>query len=187
MTVPAEKEAVLRDLLAAFAGESNAQAKYAAFAVRANAEGLAGIASLFRATSRAEQIHAANHARVIERLGAKAECKIEAAPLASTLENLGVALAGEKYEVETMYPGFLPDAAGEPAAERSFHFALEAEKTHVRLYEAAIAALKAGEDWTRTARSYAVCPVCGYTLESIAADERCPVCRAAGERFEVIR
>jgi rubrerythrin len=178
---------VLSDLQAAFNGESNAQAKYAAFATKADAEGFAGIASLFRATSRAEQIHAANHARVIERLGAKAECTLEAASLGTTLENLATALAGEKYEVETMYPGFLPDAASDPAATRTFHFALEAEKTHVRLYEAAIAALKSGEDWIKSARAFAVCPICGYTVETIAPDARCPVCRVAGERFEVIR
>jgi rubrerythrin len=186
MPVSAQNQTVVRNLLTAFEGESNAHAKYAAFAAKADAEGFHGIASLFRATSRAEQIHAGNHAKVIERLEGEARCQIHPAKVGGTLDNLADALAGETYEIQTMYPDFMA-AAMQPAATRTFRFALEAEKTHAHLYTEAIAALKAGEAWIRTARDFVVCPTCGYTTKSIGEQESCPVCGAQGTRFETIR
>jgi len=87
-TITAENEITVKNLLAAFEGESNAHAKYTAFAVKADEDGLHGAASLFRAAGRAEQIHAANHARVIKQLGGEARCEIHAVDVKSTLENL---------------------------------------------------------------------------------------------------
>src|SRR5664279_5512714 len=113
MRMPAiatENEVTVKNILAAFEGESNAHAKYIAFAAKADEEGLHGAASLFRAAGRAEQIHAANHARVIKQLGGEATCTIHTAEVKSTLENLKAALEGEQYEVATMYPGFLEEA-----------------------------------------------------------------------------
>jgi rubrerythrin len=185
--MPTSAEITLKNLLTAFEGESNAHAKYAAFAGKADEEGLHGIASLFRAASRAEEIHAANHAGAIVRLGGEPKCEIHPAAIETTAKNLKTALAGETYEVETMYPEFLAQVDNEPTAERTFNFAFRAEKTHIRLYTAAIAALAAGEAWIKEARSYAVCPTCGHTVESIAPQERCPTCRVPGERFETIR
>ncbi|MDR3725988.1 MAG: rubrerythrin family protein, partial [Terracidiphilus sp.] len=109
-SVAAENEITVKNLLAAFEGESNAHAKYTAFAAKADQDGLHGAASLFRAAGRAEQIHAANHARVIKQLGGEAKCEIHAAEVKSTLENLKAALGGEQYEVDTMYPEFLAEA-----------------------------------------------------------------------------
>jgi rubrerythrin len=165
----------VQNLLAAFEGESNAHAKYTAFAAKADEEGLHGAASLFRAAARAEQIHAGNHARVIGQLGARAECAIHPVEAKSTLDNLKAALNGEKYE--------------NTAAIRTFTGALEAEKTHARLYSEAIALLQAGkrDSWIGEAREFYVCPVCGYTSETEEEHERCPVCNCAWERFEIIR
>ena len=181
----------VQNLLAAFEGESNAHAKYTAFAVKADADGLHGAASLFRAAGRAEQIHAANHARVIKQLGGEARCEIHAVEVKSTLENLKAALGGEQYEIDIMYPGFLEEAAERKntAAIRTFTGAMEAEKTHARLYGEAIALLVGGkkDTWISEARDFYVCPVCGYTSETEEEHEHCPVCHCPWERFEIIR
>lgn len=189
--ISAENTVTVQNLLAAFEGESNAHAKYTAFAVKADADGLHGAASLFRAAARAEQIHAANHARVIKQLGGEAKCDIHAVEVKATLENLKAALGGEQYEIDTMYPGFIDEATERKntAAIRTFHGALEAEKTHARLYGEAIALLVGGkmDTWIGAAREFYVCPVCGYTSETEEEHERCPVCNCPWERFEIIR
>jgi rubrerythrin len=189
--IVAENTTTVQNLLAAFEGESNAHAKYTAFAVRADEDGLHGAASLFRAAGRAEQIHATNHARVIGILGGHAECEIHPVEVHGTLENLKAALNGEQYEIDTMYPGFISEAEEHKnaAAIRTFHGALEAEKTHARLYAEAIALLASGkkDSWIGEARDFYVCPVCGYTSETEEEHERCPVCNCPWERFEIIR
>jgi rubrerythrin len=189
--IAAENVTTVKNLLAAFEGESNAHAKYTAFAIKANADGLHGAASLFRAAARAEQIHANNHARVIKQLGGEAECEIHSVDVKTTLENLKAALGGETYEIDTMYPGFLLEAESHKntAAIRTFHGALEAEKTHARLYAEAIALLEAGKksDWIGAAREFYVCPVCGYTSETPDEHDKCPVCNCPWGKFEVIR
>ena len=191
MPVAVENAITVQNLLAAFDGESNAHAKYTAFAVKADADGLHGAASLFRAAARAEQIHAANHARVIKQLGGEAQCEIHTVEVKATLENLKAALSGEQYEIDTMYPGFLEEATARNAtsAIRTFTGALEAEKTHARLYGEAIALLVGGkmDSWIGAARDFYVCPVCGYTSETEEEHERCPVCNCPWERFEIIR
>jgi rubrerythrin len=189
--ITAENTTTVQNLLAAYEGESNAHAKYTAFAVKADADGLHGAASLFRAAARAEQIHAGNHARVIKQLGGEAQCNLHAVEVKTTLENLKAALGGEQYEIDTMYPGFLAEATERKntAAMRTFHGALEAEKTHARLYGEAIAMLVGGktDSWIGASREFYVCPVCGYTSETEEEHERCPVCNCPWERFEIIR
>jgi rubrerythrin len=189
--IAAENAITVQNLVTAFEGESNAHAKYTAFADKADSDGLHGAASLFRAAARAEQIHAANHARVIGILGGRAEAEIHPVEVKSTLENLKAALNGEQYEIDTMYPGFLAEAEEHKntAAIRTFHGALEAEKTHARLYSEAIALLVAGkkDSWIGEARDFYVCPICGYTSETEEEHERCPVCNCPWEKFEIIR
>lgn len=189
--IAADNAITVQNLLAAFEGESNANAKYTAFAVKADGDGLHGAASLFRAAARAEQIHAANHARVIKQMGGEAKCQIHAVEVKATLENLKAALEGEQYEIDTMYPGFLAEAVehNNTIAIRSFTGALEAEKTHARLYGEAIALLVGGkkDTWIAAARDFYVCPVCGYTSETEEEHERCPVCNCPWEKFEIVR
>jgi rubrerythrin len=181
----------VRNLLSALEGESNANAKYNAFAIKADADGLRGAASLFRAAARAEHIHAGNHARVILQLGGEVAFKIHEIEIGSTLENLKAALAGEQYEIATMYPGFLAEATARnnASAIRTFHNAMEAEKTHARLYSEAIALLEAGskEAWINKPRDFFVCPVCGYTSETPNEHEHCPVCNTPWDKFQVVR
>jgi rubrerythrin len=173
----------LDNLQTAFNGESNARAKYLAFAKQADAEGYGKVAALFRAAARAEEIHAKNHAAAIRKMGAEPKADIQAAEVKSTRENLQVAIAGETYEYETMYAGFLVQARaeGDAAAERTFHYASEAEKGHARLYSDALAHLDA---W-RVAEPFYVCPVCGHTVTAVEFS-RCPVCSTKGETFEKV-
>jgi rubrerythrin len=174
-------ETTIKNLLTAFNGESNAAAKYAAFANKADQDGYAKVASLFRAASRAEQIHAANHARVITKMGGKPFANIEPVELKSTRENLKTALAGEEYERDVMYPNFIKEAESHnnAAAVRTFHHALEAEKEHAHLYGLALRQL---ENW-KVKTTYYVCIVCGYTTEDVNF-VRCAVCGTPKEKFE---
>jgi rubrerythrin len=192
MQAVAEENAItVKNLLAAFEGESNAHSKYTAFAVKADEEGWSGAASLFRAAARAEQIHATNHAKVLDQLGSRAECEIHPVEVKSTLENLKTALAGERYEINTMYPEFLVEAEQRKnkSAIRTFKWAFEAEKTHARLYSEAVELVEAGKtgSWVGAARNFYVCAACGYTTENREEHERCPVCNLPMEKFEVIR
>jgi rubrerythrin len=145
---------------------------------------------LFRAAALAEQIHAANHARVIRQLGGEAIAEIHPVEVESTLENLKTALKGEQYEIESMYPGFLKEAKARvnTTAARTFEWALEAEKTHARLFFEAIDLMEGGTpgSWLEASRDFYVCAACGYTSETKEA-ERCPVCNLVWERFEVVR
>ena len=186
-----EKTATEANLLAAYEGESNAHAKYVLFAIKADAEGWHGAASLFRAAARAEQIHASNHARVLRQLGSEAKCQIHPAEVKSTLENLKTALAGEQYEIDTMYPAFIAEAVATdiPVAKRSLTWAMEAEKTHAQLYAQAIKLVEneSKDSWAASARDFYVCAACGYTTKTPEEQDRCPVCNLAFDKFEVIR
>ena len=183
-------ELAVKDLLAAFESEVNAHASYKAFAVKAEEEGLYGAASLFRAAARAEQIHAANHGRVIRQMGGEAKAEIHPVQVKTTLENLKSALSGEQNEIQSLYPGFLKSATShlDTSAMRTFIWAIEAEKTHARLYRGAIALVESGkaDAWTQAELAFYVCTLCGYTAKHREA-ENCPACNFLRERFEVIR
>ena len=157
--------ATLADLQTAFNGESNAHARYLAFAQKADQEGYAGVASLFRAAARAEEIHAGNHAAVIKKLGAEPEAKIEEPAVKSTRENLEVAIKGETYERDEMYPKFMEQANADENADavQTFRFALAAEAEHAKLYTQALN----GMENMKVARAFYVCPVCGYTAANL--------------------
>jgi rubrerythrin len=191
LQISAAAELDIQNLLTAYEHESNTQARYTDYAAKADEEGLHGIASLFRAAARAEHILAANHARVMKQLGEEAWFHLHPAEVKSTLENLKTALAGEQHEIDTMYPGFAQDAQihRNTFVLRTFTGAIEAERTHARLYRAAIAAVEAGKpsSWIWTEREFYVCPVCAYTTEIEEEQENCPVCNATWERFEIIR
>ncbi|WP_003543418.1 rubrerythrin family protein [Desulfotomaculum nigrificans] len=155
------------NLKAAFAGESQANRKYLAFAAKADQEGYPGVAKLFRAAAEAETIHALSE---LKALGL----------VKSTAENLQAAIEGETYEFTEMYPDFIKTAEeeGNNQAKRVFHFANEAEKVHAELYKKALAALEKKEDI-----DFYLCPVCGYIHEGSAPD-KCPICGAKGSSFK---
>lgn len=151
----------------AFAGESQANRKYTAFAQKAEEEGYPQIAKLFRAAAHAETVHALNHFRAMGGVGA-------------TADNLKAAIGGENYEVINMYPEMIQDAEteGEKTALRSFRWAWEVEKVHEELYRKALEALGKTEE----AYDYYVCPICGYTHAKNAPD-KCPVCGTPASKF----
>jgi rubrerythrin len=157
------------DLKAAFAGESQANRRYLAFADQADREGYANIARLFRAVAMAETVHAHSHFRTMGGVN-------------STAENLKAAIAGENYEVVTMYPDFMDDAKeeGERRAEITFKRAWEVEKIHEELYKAALEQI---EESDIEAADYYVCPVCGHTHVGSEPPEKCPICGAKRDRY----
>jgi rubrerythrin len=173
----------LENLQTAFNGESNANARYLAFAKQAQSEGYGEVASLFRAAARAEKIHATNHAAAIEELGALPKSHIEAPAVKSTRENLEAAIKGETYERDTMYPDFLKQARADrnSQAVRTLNLAKTAEAEHARLYAAALASLEQLKGTKEV--SYFVCPVCGFTALE-AKFSKCPSCFTPKEAFE---
>jgi rubrerythrin len=175
----------LNNLLAAYEGESNASIKYTAFAIKAEVDGYERAAALFRAAARAEQVHATHHARVIAKLGGTPKAAIHAPEVKSTRENLEAAKAGESYERDVMYPGFIreAEATGQKDALRSFTLALKAETVHAQLYGEALANLEA----QRAPTKFYVCLVCGEVTDKPEETEHCPICNAPKEKFDAVR
>jgi rubrerythrin len=156
-----------KDLEEAFAGESQANRKYLAFAKQADREGYPQAAKLFRAAAEAETVHAHAHLRALK-------------AIKGTAKNLQEAISGETHEFKAMYPGMIKDAQeeGHKAAERSFAFANKVEEVHAGLYKKALDNL----DNPMDVECYYVCSVCGYTHEN-EAPEVCPVCGAKSNAF----
>jgi len=151
----------------AFAGESQANRKYLAFAAKADQEGYPQVARLFRAAAEAETIHAHSHLRALN-------------GIRSTKENLLEAVDGETHEFTKMYPEMIEaaKAEGHKVGQRSFSYANEVEKIHARLYQSLLDNLgKPGETYP-----YYICPVCGLTAEK-EAPAICPVCGTKGSMF----
>lgn len=174
----------LANLMEAFNGESNASAKYKEFAKKADEEGYTKVASLFRAASRAEEVHLNNHAVVIKKMGGTPKADIKVPEIKTTEENLKSAITGETYERDTMYTDFMIEArrAGNTDALRTFNFAKTAEAEHAKLYSDALANLAKWRDGKTT---YFVCPVCGYTTSNPNL-EKCPVDFTPKDKFESI-
>lgn len=174
----------LANLLEAYNGESNASAKYAEYAKKADEEGFGKVASLFRAASKAEAVHIANHAEVIKKLGGTPKAEIKLPPIKSTEENLKESVIGESYERDTMYTDFMIEArrVGNKDALRTFNFAKIAEAEHAKLYAEALANL---DKWKGDKMTFYVCQTCGFTT-SDANLAKCPVDFTPKEKFEVI-
>jgi len=165
-----QKTKTMENLQEAFAGESQANRKYLAFAKQADSEGFAQAAKLFRAAAAAETVHAHAHLKVM-------------GGIKSTKENLQEAIDGETHEFKSMYPAMIAEAekAGNAPALRTFSFANEVEKVHAGLYQKALENLgKEGETF-----DYFVCSICGHTVEK-AAPEKCAVCGAGSKAFSQV-
>ena len=156
------------NLKEAFAGESQANRKYLAFAKQAEKDGFANVAKLFRTAAEAETIHAMGHFAAM-------------GGVATTAENLQAAIDGETYEYREMYPPMLQQAESEGhRAKRMFNFASKAEAVHARLYAHALEAVKQGKDLDVT--DIYLCPICGH-VEFGQAPDSCPICGAKAEKF----
>jgi rubrerythrin len=182
---PSASATTLENMQSAYNGESNAHARYLAFAKQADSEGYGEVASLFRAAARAEKIHATNHAAVIQELGTTPLAKIEEPIVKATCENLEAAIKGETYERDTMYPDFLKQARSDrkTAALRSLNLAKTAEAEHARLYASALANLDRLKGTKEIA--YYVCPTCGFTVRETNF-AKCPSCFTAKQTFEKV-
>lgn len=174
----------LQNLQTAFNGESNAHARYLAFAAKAYQEGYGEVASLFRAAAKAEEIHARNHGEEIKKLGGTPQANVETPVVKSTRENLKVAIEGEDHERLTMYPEFLKQAHDvyNMDAVRTFNFARNAETEHATLFAEAYNNL---ENMRGKSRTYYICTVCGYTMKQ-APNRACYSCYSAKEEFEQV-
>ena len=157
------------NLKAAFAGESQANRRYLAFAKKAEEEGFMQVSKLFKATAESETVHALNHLRIT-------------GEIKSTLENLGSAVSGETFEFKEMYPGYIETAKkeGNKQAAWSFDVANKVEQIHAKLYSKAIDALKNKKPNEKV--DYYVCSVCGNTVEGEPPD-KCPICGSPKEKF----
>jgi rubrerythrin len=156
------------NLKTAFAGESQANQKYRAFAKQAEQEGFPNVARLFRTTAEAERIHAEGHLKALDAVG-------------TTAQNLQAAIDGETYETKEMYPPMFQQAEADGhKAKRMFGYALNVEAVHARLYALALEAARRGQDLTET--EFFLCPVCGH-IEFGKPPESCPVCGAKGEKY----
>ena len=152
----------------AFAGESQANQKYRAFAKQAEKDGFTNIAKLFRTTAEAERIHAEGHLRALDMV-------------ATTVENLRSAIDGETHEFTEMYPPMVDQAVSDGhKAKTMFKFSVDAEEVHAQIYTKAIEAVKAGKDLDVS--EFYLCPVCGY-IEMGSAPEQCPICGAQKKAF----
>lgn len=155
------------NLKAAFAGESQANRKYLAYAAKADEEGYPGVAKLFRAAAEAETIHAMSDLKAM-------------GVVKSTAENLKDAIKGETFEFTEMYPGFISEAeaANNTVAKRTFNLANQAEKTHAEYYTKSLEELdkKANVD-------YYICEICGNLHEG-SAPEKCSICGAPASKFK---
>jgi rubrerythrin len=175
----------IEDLKTAYLGETTASQKYAAYARQADREGYKEAATLFRAATEAERIHARNHRAALAKLGVTdPQAGSYTQTPGTTRENLADAIRGETYERDEMYPEMIRHAELEKQtnAVRSMTFALDAERQHAALYTAALQEL--GQK--RAATVFFVCPTCGATFKA-AAPTACPTCGTNGEKFKLIR
>ncbi|MEW5945558.1 MAG: rubrerythrin family protein [bacterium] len=171
------------NLRSACGGESMAHMRYVAWGDRAEEEGYPNVARLFRAISFAERVHATNHfTELKDQAGAFSVTSGGIFGLGATSENLAGAIAGERFEIEEMYPVYLNAAKfqGEKGAEISFGYALSAEKIHAEMYGNARKAVEGGKDLV--IGPVQICTNCGHTAEGDAPDF-CPVCGVPKDRF----
>lgn len=159
------------NLAVAFAGESQANRKYLAFARQAEKEGYAQIAKLFRAAAEAETLHAHGHLANMGGIG-------------STLDNLKAAVKGETYEFSEMYPPMVEQAKQEGhKAKTMLGWANEAEKVHAGLFRQALEALQSGKDLSQM--DVYLCPVCGDVEFGVPPD-KCPICGAPKAKYQKV-
>jgi len=159
------------DLKEAFAGESQANQKYRAFAAKAERDGFPNVARLFRTTAEAERLHAEGHLKALDGVG-------------TTAENLQGAIDGETYEFTAMYPPMLARAVeASHKAQRMFGYAVQAEEVHAKLFALALQAVQQGKDLAET-RFY-LCPVCGH-IEFGEPPEECPICGTKASKFVLV-
>lgn len=189
-TVPVQgadqtSEQTVKNLQTALNGERNAHVRYLAFAQKADEENYAAVASLFRATAAAEEIHGNNHEAVLQKLGVTPQVNIEAPVVQSTAENLKAAITGENYEWQTMYPEFTQQARQDryTPAVVTLQQAYRTEEEHAKFFQGTLQNLDQLKG--SSARTYYVCSVCGFTVTDLNF-ARCPNCLKPKDRYNAV-
>ena len=181
------KKMTEQNLINAFGGESQANMRYLHFAAQAEKENFNNVTRLFKAISHAEYVHAGDHYQELKHLdGGFVANSMAAFGPGDTKKNLKLAIAGETFEIEEMYPTYIEVAKfqNEKGAEKSFQWAYGTEKMHKKLYEKALEAVNKKEDVNLG--PIQVCEVCGYTIEGEAPD-KCLLCGASKEKFTAFK
>jgi len=174
-----------QNLRSAFGGESQAYQRYIVWSEKAKKDGFPNVSLLFKAIAHAEQVHAGNHFEALDNCkGGFLVASGAEFGLGSTADNLEGAKAGEDFEITQMYPTYnlVAKEQQENEAVRSFHYALEAEKTHSTLFGEARKSVLSSDDYEL--ESVSVCDVCGHTVKD-GTPEKCPICSAPKEEFTV--
>lgn len=180
----APKATTLDNLQTAYEAERSAHERYVAYAKKADEEGCAPVASLFRAAARSEEIHANNHAEVIKKMGGTPKGEVKKQEAKSTTENLAMAVIAENLESDLMYPAFIKQGKEEDNkdAVQAFTYAQQSEKNHATLYKQA---LDNFNEWKTGKKDFFVCGVCGNVVVKVDF-EKCPVCFAPKSKYEKI-
>ena len=176
----------VENLQAAYNGESNASARYTAFAKKADEEGYKSVAALFRAASASEAIHAKRFAAVLQSGGIEAKATSVKPVVGTTEENLKTAIAGETKEFKDTYPKAVAAATkkGDAGAAKLFSDTLAVETKHAQLFSEAAADLLT---WREKGKTFLVCTTCGYTTTSSDSMKKCILCALAREKFDTFK
>jgi len=177
-----------RNLLTAFAGESQARNRYTYFSSQAKKEGYVQMADIFDETANQEKEHAKRLFKFLEGGEAAVTASFPAGVIGTTLENLRAAAAGEHYEHTEMYPGFADTARKEgfDVIAAVFLAIAVAEKQHEKRYNDLAANIEAGRVFKRDSETVWRCRNCGYVHIGKAAPEACPACAHPQAHFELL-
>ena len=176
-----------KNLMAAFAGESQARNRYTYFASQAQKEGYVQIAAIFEETANQEKEHAKREFKFLQGGNATITASFPAGVIGSTIENLKEAAAGEHYETTEMYPGFamIADKEGFNEIAETFRSIAVAEKRHGERYLALAKNIEQGKVFKKNAPVRWVCRNCGYVHQGLEAPDKCPSCAHPQAHFEV--
>ena len=177
-----------KNLLTAFAGESQARNRYTYFASKAKKEGFVQIADIFEETANQEKEHAKRFFKFLEGGDVEVTAAFPAGVIGSTAENLKAAAAGEHYEWESMYPEFANIAREEGFEEiaRVFEAVVVAERQHEKRYLGLLANVEAGTVFKKKGKAVWRCRNCGYLREGAEAPDSCPACAHPQAHFELL-
>lgn len=177
-----------KNVITAFAGESQARNRYSYFASEARKEGYVQISDVFLETADQEKEHAKRFFKLLEGGEAEVTGMFPAGVIGTTLENLKAAAAGELYEWGEMYPGFAKTARDEgfPHIAAIFEHIAVAEKQHEKRYKELAANVEAGRVFNRAEPTVWRCRNCGYTHEGNDAPKVCPACAHPQAHFEIL-
>jgi rubrerythrin len=177
-----------KNLVTAFAGESQARNRYTYAAKVAAKEGFIQIASLFTRTAEQERVHAKTLFKFLKGGEVEITAAFPAGVIGSTLENLEAAAGGEEHEYMEMYPSFatIADDEGFPKIAAVFRFIARAEQQHAKQYRALIRNLKEGKVFSKDTRVTWQCAKCGYVHEGTEAPQQCPACSHPQGYFELL-